>query len=249
MIIFFNANFIMNDFYDLNRLPKNGTIVMPLSQSKLHTSQNPKSIYEFLEFFSTKIKSISVDVVFLYTNSLYQNNNGNSHEIKLKTTNQMTRHKLELSKLITDWREYTPQAFHFLPWDYIILNTDVYIKFLTALNQLFRINREFQNIVESDLHNITSKPNISFILEELVITHIIRQNYVKLPKTLATESGWRLVAYNGPCLKSDVYLLQNAILPINQTLYDRRYTNCLYDYQANCLIHLDRIKTEKFYHV
>lgn len=228
----------MRQHYDIKRISESGTLVLPLSQSKLHGTQGPEAIYTFLKRFSNKIHSLSVDVVILYTSSLYFNSEEISLNLKTKTTNQMVQHRAELSKKIDQRREFIPQAIHYLPWDYVILNSDKYFEFFTELQLAYKKKHEFRASVEFDLKDRgVTDANIKFVLEELAVTHLIRQNFVNFPATLSKPNGWKLIAYPGDSLTSDLYLYKNQLLPLNALTPNKgEYSRGLYNYEKDYLI-------------
>ena len=79
-------------------MPANGFLILPLSMSKLHTSQSPVEIYAFLGRFADKIRTISVDVILLYTNGLYFNAEQSAMSLRKKSTNQMVTHSRALAQ-------------------------------------------------------------------------------------------------------------------------------------------------------
>ena len=89
-----------NKFFDINKLPIDGYLIFPLSMSRLATVQSAEKCYEALEFFEKKITKISLDVIFLYTNGLYFNNNEPALEVRKRTTDQMLSHKNAIMNLI-----------------------------------------------------------------------------------------------------------------------------------------------------
>lgn len=228
-----------NNFYDVKRMPENGTFVMPLSIPKLHGEQSPEAVYQFLHFLNKKMPRISADVIFLYTNGLYFNNTDESAlSLRIRTSNQITVHKQALKSMIDERYEFTPQAFHFLPWDYIILNSHNFSDFMYKLENRFETDAEFRQYVIYDTGGREpSKANIRFILEELVVVYLINQKLVPLPSSLAEPNRWRLLTYSGPAMLSCIYLYQKKILPIK--IIDERFSRCHYDTKAKVLIDFD----------
>lgn len=233
----------MDEHHDIKRVPPNGTLVLPLSLPKLHGRQNPAAIYDFLKFFSDKIRQIGVDVVLLYTNGLYFNSSQPALDLRISTTNQMVRHREELAAMIEERREFAPQSIHYLPWDYVILRADRFCEFLHRLESAYLRDPGFQAAIAADLvERGTTEANIRFVFEELTVTHLIRQRLVPLPTTLSTPSGWRLIAYAGTYLQSDVYLYQHQLLPNNAEIQPGdQMARSLYNYQDRCLIDFKRL--------
>lgn len=233
----------MDQFHDLNRVPPNGSLVLPLSLGKLHGQQSPTAIYEFLTFFGDKIRQIGVDCVLIYTNGLYFNSSEVALDLRISTTNQIARHRAELSAMIDERREFTPQTFHYLPWDYIVLRADRFSEFLNRLETAYARDSGFRAVVAADLgERGTSDANVRFVLEELAVTHILRQKFVDLPHTISTPAGWRLIAYAGPHLQSDVYVYQQQLLPTNADISPSdQMARALYNYQDRVFVDFKRI--------
>ena len=166
--------------------------------------------------------------MFLYTNDLYLNKNISALEVRKKTLQQMLNHSGNLKNLIIRKKKFIPQAFHFLPWDYVILNSIYFKPFMIKLNQFLKKDSCFLEEIKKDIgERKVSEANINFILEEVAVTHIVRQKLVEFPKTLVKEDTWRLIVYPGEYLKSDFYQFKKKVLLQNkERLY---YKNAHYD--------------------
>jgi hypothetical protein len=208
--------------------------------SRLANAHAPKNIYSFLEFFESKLQHRSLDVVLLYTDGLYMNSNEIALNKRQKSIAQIIQHKNDILSLIDKGKKYIPKAFHFLPWDYLVLNAENFVEMRTSLNYLCKHNRDFQRCVLADLENNqreATAANISFILEELAISHLIQQKLVPFPHTLASEAGWRLICYPGKPICSLVFLHQNNSLPKNKRIKENAlYSHSLYDMEKCVLI-------------
>lgn len=229
----------MENHFDIQRLKPNGTLILPLSMSKLHGEQSPVEIYKFLNFFSSKISEISIDVVFLYTNGLYFNTDENALNVRQKTNLQMVGHARELQNMIIKKRKFVPQAFHYLPWDYVILNAIKYKDILDKLKALRNSSEQFTKYIIADLGSREkTEANINFLLEEITVTYLIRQNLVKFPYTLSDSNGWRLLCYPGRYIYSDVYVYQNKLFP---NKINANFSNSFYNIKEKILYNFDNI--------
>ena len=204
---------LKKELRDINRVPADGYLIFPLSMGRLSNAQSAKKCHDALKFFEKKLEKISLDVIFLYTNGLYSSSNESALEVRKRTTGQMLAHKGAIMNLILKEKKYVPQAMHFLPWDYIVLNTPKFDEFYGKLKKLGKEDKEFYKILLESLNGREeTEANINFLIEEIVVTHIIRQKLVELPKTLVKNDNFRLFVYPGKYLKGDLYQWKNKIL-------------------------------------
>jgi hypothetical protein len=201
-------------FRDLHKIPADGYLIFPLSMSRLSNTQNADICYEALKFFEKKLEMISLDVVFLYTNGLYFNNIEPALDVRKRTISQMLAHKGAILRKILKYKKYVPQAFHFIPWDYIILNSKDFENFFNILKEHSKKDEKFRDLIIQDLNSKeVNEANINFLIEEIVVTHIIRQKLIDLPKTLVRKDNFRLIVYPGEYIKADFYQWKNKFLP------------------------------------
>ena len=212
--------------HDINQMPTDGYIVFPLSMSRLSNTQSAEECYKWLEFFEKKIQVLGLDVAFLYTNGLYYNDDSPALKVRKTTNGQMISHSNAIRNLVVKKRKYMPQAIHFVPWDYIILNSSRYEEFYFILKKLDKEDKEFHKLILGALKDRKeSEANLNFVLEEIAITHILRQKLIELPKTLVKKDNFRLIAYPGPPLKADIYQWKKKALPQTDgfPFYDSHY--------------------------
>ncbi len=169
---------------------------MPLSMSLLGSRQSPEFCYSVLEVFLKKLESFSSDVILLYTNGLYFNSEEISFENRKKTTRQSLNHITALRNLIEKKRQFIPSALHYLPIDYIIFNSPHFKDFFEKLKKLETQDEEFRKLLIADSKTQEyTEANMNFLIEEIVVAHILRENFIELPKTLVKTESWRLIAY------------------------------------------------------
>jgi hypothetical protein len=211
--------------------------------SRLQTGQSPENIYEALVFFNKKIPKISLDVIFLYTTGLYMSSEEKAIDIRQKTLRQMLDHKTKLLNLILKKREFVPQAFHFETWDDVILNAEKFSETFIALKELRKSDREFQRLLEIDLGEKPKKEaNFNFLIEEIAITHLLRQKMVPLHHTLATPEGWRLIVYPGEPMGADIYAYKRGTLPKNKAIIkNTEFSRSHYNLDKRILIDFDKL--------
>lgn len=243
--------FYKSEFFDLSRVPGNGFLIFPLSMSRLHGAQSPNAIYEFLEFFEKKIEEKTVDVIFIYTNGLYFNTLNSASDIRKKTNAQMVTHKQELLNIIKKAKRFTPRACHFVAWDYFILQAEKFSDLYSTLQSLKINDPIFKSIIDIEIEDRPkTTESYDFIIEETVITYLIRQKLVPLPYTLSHPEGWRLIIYAGDCLLSDAYVHNHKILPVNKNIinlerYPSHFTSAMYSMSKKKLIEYNKVSFKK----
>ncbi len=86
-----------------------------------------------------------------------------------------------------------------------------------------------------------TEANINFLIEEIVVTHLIRQGLIDFPKTLVKNDKFRLIIYPGTYLKADLYQWKNKILPQSQNSKSKvnPYYASHYDFNKKILINFD----------
>lgn len=202
-------------YFDLNTVPQNGFLIFPLSMSRLSNALSAEKIYEFLAFFEAKLSHQSIDVILLYTNGLYLNSDENSSVLRKKLLNQMINHKSSFESMILKKKKFIPGSFHYLPWDYAILNASKYNDERARLAAHFNDDLPFRKALQYDLNIAGQKAteaNLQYLLEELIISHLITEKEISFPHRLAHEDGWRLLCYPGFPPVSLVYLWQKNLL-------------------------------------
>jgi hypothetical protein len=196
----------MKSGFDINRIEKDGYLILPLSMSRLATGQSPQVCYEIVQHFTKKLATFSNDVILLYTNGLYMNSEEVSFTLRQKLNQQVLQHSIAFRKLLEKKKEFIPGAFHFLPIDYVILNAPVFEEQLLTLKKREREDEAFRHALQRDtMGRDYTDANINFLLEEIVVEHILRQRLVGLPRTLVRNDAWRLVVYPGGYIHGSLY--------------------------------------------
>lgn len=230
--------------HDINKLPTDGYIIFPISMSRIANAQNPQNCYKAIQFLETKMSLPGVDGIFLYTNGLYYNNESSALTVRKKTNQQMMDHKNGILKLVHKNKKYLPQAMHFIPWDYVLLNSLDFADFFARLNNAFAKDSKFALKVREDLkEREETEANILFLLEEIAVNHIIRQRLVDFPKTLVKHDKFRLFVYPGNYMNSDIYQWKIKLLPQKQTkeFNNNPFYAAQYDLDKHILYDFDKI--------
>ncbi len=227
----------MKSGFDINRIQGDGYLILPLSMSRLAKSQTPEFCYEILRTFLQKVETFSNDVIFLYTNGLYFNSDEVSFENRKKTNAQIFNHTSALRNLIQKGREFIPGAIHYLPVDYVILNAPEFRVHYDALNKLEAEDTGFKEALAADSEGREyTEANTNFLIEEIAIVHTLRQKLIELPRTLVRADTWRLVAYPGAPLVSDIYQWKKKLLPQGS---DNPYGGAQYNLDTKQLVIFD----------
>ena len=233
--------------YDINRLPTDGYLVLPLSMSRLGEGkgQSPKDCLEIIKHFENKVSKVGIDFLFIYTNGLYYNNEEPALNVRKRTNLSMIEHKNKVLNLLVKSKKYITQAAHFIPWDYIILNSPQYQEYYLRLTDLKKKDKIFSALLKEGLAGRPeTEANINFLIEEIVVTHLIRQGLIDFPKTLVKNDRFRLIVYNGAYLKADLYQWKKKILPQSQNLSNKTnpYYASQYDFGKKIICNFDELE-------
>lgn len=205
---------------DINRVKKNGRLILPLSIAALNSYQSPKEVYEFLKFFEPKVPGISADVILLYSNGLYFNTEEISLNMRKKILNKTQNHVNELFNIIQKNGKFVESAFHIVSWDHILLNFYKFSEFSRKIHKRLEDDKELLHYIKKDLKGRpATEANVSFIIEESIVTHLMRQRQITFPTTLAnSDTAWNLIAYPGKYIATDAYIHNKGLLPKNNSL-------------------------------
>lgn len=226
---------IIKTGFNINKISGSGTLILPISMSRIANGQNPDDCYEMLAYFEDKLESLSNDAILMYTNGLYFNTDDVAFEKRVKTNAQVLDHVSKMRNLIHKNKKFIPKAIHFMPIDYVILNSPKYQEMFTLLKKIESEDKNFQYFIKNDIGvREYTEANINFIIEEIVVGHLIREQYVDLPITLARQDEWRLICYPGTFLQSEVYVYKQNFLEKNKySINDFRGT--MYDFKEKIL--------------
>lgn len=236
-------------YYDINKIPTDGYLVLPLSMSILSDGkgQSAENCFEVVKYFEKKVSEVGIDFLFIYTNGLYYNNDEPALNVRKRTNLAMIEHKNKILNLLVKSKKYIPQAAHFIPWDYIILNSPQYQEYHQKLLYLKNKDKKFLKLLKEGLKNRPhTEANINFLIEEIVVTHLIRQGLIDFPKTLVKKDSFRLIIYPGEYLKADLYQWKKKILPQPQNSNKKinPYYASHYDFKKKIIYNFDEIKEE-----
>ena len=224
--------------HDINRIKDDGYLVVPLSMAKLASGfgQDPTQCYEMLSFFTGKLETFSNDVIFLYTTGLYLNTADIAYEKRVKLNQQAQQHARELRKLIEVKKDFIPSSIHYLPIDYVILNSD-FANYFSLIKKRLLLDAGLREAIAHDSHGRdVTEGQENFILEESIVAHIIRQKLCPLPRTLVKTDAWRLISYPGAALETDKYLHTQNLLPKQS---GNPFASGVYDFESRVFVNFE----------
>lgn len=221
--------------FDINKIKGSGTLILPISMSRIAGGQAPEDCYEMLASFEDKLESFNNDAILMYTNGLYFNTEDIAFEKRVKTNAQVLAHVTKMNSLIQKGRKFIPKAIHYMPIDYIILNSPRYQEMFNVLRKTEKEDVVFKKLIEVDLNGRDyTEANVNFFLEEIVVAHLITEQFTDLPVTLARPDEWRLVCYPGTTILSQVYVFQQNLLEKNRSCINE-YRGCMYNFKDKIL--------------
>ena len=138
---------------DIHKLPTDGYLVLPLSMSRLSDGkdQSAKDCYDIIKYFEKKVSRVGIDFIFLYTNGLYYNNEESALSVRKRINMSMIEHKNKILQLVIRSKKYITQAMHFIPWDFIILNSSQYQGYYQKLINLKNTDKNFLKLLQEGL--------------------------------------------------------------------------------------------------
>ncbi len=227
--------------FNINKIQGDGYLIIPISMSRISAGQTPEDCYEQVKYFTDKLTKFSSEVIFIYTNGLYFNSTDISYETRQKMNAQVLNHSIRLRKIINEDRKFVIHSFHFIPVDYFILNSFEYLEMFSKLKKVVSENKLFADLLKEDMKGREfTEANINFILEELVVEHLIREQFVDLPKVLVKYEEWRIFSYPGSYFKTDAYIVQNKLLEKNKKCTNY-YRDIVYDFTSKTMTNLSEV--------
>jgi len=242
------------EHFDIKKVPGDGFLIFPLSMSRLSTSLSSEKLYGFLEFFEEKLicKCKSCDVILLYTNDLYLNSDEKAYQLREKILEQMLNHKSAFQSLLLKRNRFVPSAFHFIPWDYTLLNSLNFNSERARLNICMNNDPLFRAALSQDLQfakREITESNIAFLIEELVVSHLLMEKEVHFSPRLSKADGWRLLCYPGDPPFSLIYLWKKNFLGNRSDMEKSHqlFARSFYNMESKILIDFNLTSIEEKY--
>ncbi|MDA3779184.1 MAG: hypothetical protein PF487_02960 [Bacteroidales bacterium] len=235
-----------NKLFDINKLPpEEGLLILPISISRISNSQNAKKCLDFVNHFTKKISRGLVGATFLYTDNLYEKYNQLKNVPKNRSVELVLSHKNEFVKLLRQKTIYAENAFDFVVWMQLLIESDKFGTLLGQVKKFYDKDKLFQKYVKEDIRvsgRRVTKDFIGFILEETLLAYLILNDEVKIPNAYVNgRDKWRILAYPGKVNKSMIYFCQKNIFNYNPK---NPYANGQYDLSSNKFYDFSKINLE-----
>ena len=233
--------------HHLKTIPDNGILILPLAPTKLDDQLSPIRIYSFLRDFGKRQapERKAIDVVLLYGKGSHFNSPLQMQDLSSRPPCKALQHAAELKNLVLSQGEFNPRAIHFASWDFMILSSLNFSKLYTRLERHLHADDVFQRLIAMDIRErgLTSDATQT-ILQELVVSHSIRQKFTNLPQSLSKgDSAWRLIVYPGNGLRSDFYISKKRLLPLNSAITPADvFTRSFYNWKSQSLANFDHME-------
>lgn len=210
-------------YFDINKFPKNwGTIVFPISMSRIGNAQSPQECIDALDFFLNKIEENKVGAHFIYSEGLYMNFEQDAYDTKNRFARTAVSHMLGVRNLVSkNYRKFQiDHAFSFESWFQMYLSHKDFFEVLKTIRALYDSDPEFQRQVALDAEEqgkeLTDR-QISFYLEEHTFAYLLLNRQLTLRNEFVNgREQWVLLAYPGNPPRGQVYLCQMDPLGLNE---------------------------------
>ena len=114
---------------------------------------------------------------------------------------------------------------------------------MEKLRKFLKEDPKFLEYIKEDLGSrMATEANINFILEEIVVTHLVRQKLIEFPKTLVKNDDWRLIVYPNSFIKSDFYQFKKEILPNSSNKL--KFKSAHYNLKEKKLFEFEKLKVD-----
>ncbi len=239
----------INEFYDINKFPKEpGIVFFGISMPLLNNVQSPEKCSEMDEYLISKIQVSNVGVQVVYTDNLYLYSAEKAVDLKLKYQKLIEEHKSAWLNLIRKDIYIIPSAFTFMSWGQLLLDCPKFSSYLVAFKKMYEQDALFQKYVADDIRGADREVNdltVSYILEEILLGYLVMKGQVRLQNDYTKDKEqWILNCYQGKPHRSYIYLLQRNFFNLQNP--KNTYENSWYDGLNKKLYEFDRLDIETF---
>ena len=212
-----------NIFYDINRFPKDwGLIVLPISMSKIISTQSAESCIAALTDMLPKIAINRVGAHFVYSEGLYMNLERDAFISKNNFAHAAVGHKRAVQKLLIANRQkfQIENAVSYESWFQMYLSHKAFFNAYKTVRDLYDSDKQFQFWVGEDAKENgreLTEEQLSFYLEEHTFHYLLMNRQLELHNDFVNgKEKWVLNCYPGSALKGEIYLVQQDPLDINK---------------------------------
>ena len=232
----------INEFYDINKFPKEpGIIYFAVSMPLLNNIQHPKEMYKADEHVISKIQVSNTGVQVVYTDNLYLYSDKIAMDLKLKHQKTIEVHKQSWLKLIKQNVYIIPKAFTFMTWSQLLLDCPNFSMYLTNFRKIYDKDKKLQSYIKTDIKvagREISEYTIGYMLEEILTDYLVVKGKVRLHNDYTQDKEeWVINTYQGKPHRSHVYLHQQNFFSLhnNKNMYQDSWYDILnkklYDYK------------------
>ena len=119
---------------------------------------------------------------------------------------------------------------------YTLLDNSRFDEYFQILKKAKENDENFALLLRSGLAGREeNEANVNFLIEEIVVTHMIREQMISFPKTLVQKDTFRLIVYPGPNFEADRYQFEHDLLPKSKDCTNP-YRGAHYDFASKILI-------------
>ncbi len=238
-----------NEFFDLNKFPKEpGIVYFALSMPLLNNTQSPQNCYGADEHLISKIQVSNVGAQVVYTASLYLYSGEPAMELKLKHQKLIEEHKQGWLNLIKKNIYIVPSGFTFMTWSQLLLDCPKFSSYLVEFRRIFENDAQLRGYVTLDIQGTGREVNeysIGYMLEEILTDYLVAKGHMRLQNDYTKDKEqWILNCYHGKPHRSHIYLHQRNFFKLDNA--KNVYQNAWYDLVAKKLYEFDRLDIDTF---
>lgn len=237
----------------LEKFPtKEGTLILPISLSKVQNEQEAEIVRDMLYDCLSKIKKPGVSASVVYTTSLYWKCNWDHSKRERITENYHRQLINSLEQSTNNPIAINMQYLQFINRSQLRLfsNIDFDSKF-KQLQEIFDKDTEFQDHMKTDAQDFwrdLSPEQRDFFLEEHLMSTLVSKNKIIVSQPLVPNPKRQLRWYPWAPLRHQVYMMQKNIGAWNPDFnkLTQQYEYSRYDYKDKLLYDMSKINLDSY---
>lgn len=210
-------------YFDINKFPKGwGTLVFPISMSRIGNAQSAQASIDAILFFLGKMQENKVGANFFYSDGLYMNLEHDSYETKNRFANTAVAHMGGVRNLFLKNNKdlQIDSGLSFESWFQMYLSHPDFFSALKTIRNFYNSDTDFQKYVALDAKahgKELTEAQLSFYLEEHLFSYLCMNRQLRLRNDFVQDrQEWVLEVYPGAPALGQVYLVQKDPLKINE---------------------------------